>query len=222
MNSAPNVVPIFAVPFGVVTLADAQTLNTEVRPLLAARATAEWRDPADRGGSFSFRSRDDLHGWPEKPIKQLLDSMLRGVAAVAGSINELSAEQFQGLQMQSRAWFTIIGYNGCVAPTSYPNTAWAALYCVAAPPSASARFDSGALRLLESRGGTSFQDASHGGIRIPYRPGHYLWRPVPGEMAVFPASIAHEIALVRAAGSLVVVTARVRFVGSGASWMPPW
>ena len=54
------------------------------------------------------------------------------------------------------------------------------------------------------------------------RPGHYAWRPVPGQMAVFPAAITHEIALVRAAGALVIVTARVRFVASELAWMPPW
>ena len=68
-----------------------------------------------------------------------------------------------------------------------------------------------------------FQDATHSGIRVPYRPGHYAWRPVPGQMAVFPAAITHEIAMVRAAGALVIVTARVRFVASDhQAWMPPW
>jgi hypothetical protein len=42
-------------------------------------------------------------------------------------------------------------------------------------------------------------------------------------MAVFPAAITHEIAMVRAADALVIVTARVRFVASDhQAWMPPW
>jgi hypothetical protein len=41
-------------------------------------------------------------------------------------------------------------------------------------------------------------------------------------MAVFPAAITHEIALLRAAAALAIVTARVRFVASDQAWMPPW
>ena len=37
----------------------------------------------------------------------------------------------------------------------------------------------------------------------------------PGQMAVFPASLTHEIALVRSPGPLVLVTVRVRFVAPG-------
>src|SRR2546430_2062746 len=78
-------------------------------------------------------------------------------------------------------------------------------------------------RVLKHRPGPMFQDATHSGIRVPYRPGHYAWRPGPGQMAGFPAAITHEVAMVRAAGALVIVTARIRFVASDhQAWMPPW
>jgi len=67
-----------------------------------------------------------------------------------------------------------------------------------------------------------FQDVSQSAMRLPYLSGHCTWRPVPGEMAVYPAAVIHEIALLRARGRLVIVTARVRFVGSEQAWMPPW
>ncbi|TLZ32619.1 MAG: hypothetical protein E6K29_01145 [Gammaproteobacteria bacterium] len=78
------------------------------------------------------------------------------------------------------------------------------------------------LRLHECRPGTSFQDATYGGLRLPYRPSHCNWPPVPGQMAVFPAAITHEIAMVRGGGELVIVSVRVRFVASEQAWMPPW
>ncbi|TLY85561.1 MAG: sulfotransferase [Gammaproteobacteria bacterium] len=42
---APHVVPLFATPFGVVSLPEAQTLNPALAALFAERATAQWRDP---------------------------------------------------------------------------------------------------------------------------------------------------------------------------------
>jgi hypothetical protein len=96
------------------------------------------------------------------------------------------------------------------------------VYCVTAPAPSPARVDSGVLRLHESRLSTMFQDPSQAGMRFPYKSGHCTWRPVPGDMAVFPAGLTHEIALVRAPGLLTLVNARVRFVGSMGAWMPPW
>jgi hypothetical protein len=82
--------------------------------------------------------------------------------------------------------------------------------------------DSGVLRMHESRLETSFQDPAQQSNRVPYRRGHYTWRPIPGQMAVFPAALTHEIALLRAAGTLTLLSARVRFAGAGGAWMPPW
>jgi hypothetical protein len=219
---APHVVPLFATPFGVVALPEVGALNPELGALFGARATEEWRDPLVSAGPLTFRSRDDLGLWPEEPVRQAIGGVLAGVTSVARSINDLTAEQFASFRIETRAWFTIVGSDGCVSPTSYPNTSWVAIYCVAAPEPAKARVDSGVLRLHESRPGTMFQDAVHSGTRVPYRPGHCTWTPVPGQMAVFPAAITHEIALVRASGALVIITARVRYIATGLSWMPPW
>jgi hypothetical protein len=220
--SAPDVVPIFATPFGVVTLPEAEGLNAELGALFAARARPESRDPHSPRGGHTFTSRDDLAEWPDDPVKRVIGAMLRGVTAVAASISDLGPADFAALHIQARAWFTIVGADGCVPSTSYPNTSWLGIYCVATPAPARLRFDSGVLRMHETRLGSMFQDPASTAIRIPYRSGHCTWRPVAGQMAVFPAAVTHEIALVRASGPLVIVTARVRFVGTGESWMPPW
>jgi hypothetical protein len=41
-------------------------------------------------------------------------------------------------------------------------------------------------------------------------------------MAVFPASLTHEIALLRSTGQLVLVTVRVRFVAPGQQGVARW
>jgi hypothetical protein len=218
----PHVVPIFATPFGVVTIPDAETLNPALAALFAERATPERRDPSDSCGTLAFRSRDDLLEWPEAPVRQAIRGMLAGVSSVAASINAFTAEQFAALRIEARAWFTIIQPDGCVPSTNYPNTSWLAVYCVTAPEPSKARFDSGVLRMHESRLGTMFPDATNSDTRLPYRPGHCTWRPVAGELAVFPGALTHEIALLRAADALVLVSARVRFVGPHQTGTPWW
>jgi hypothetical protein len=218
----PHVVPIFATPFGVVSLPEAATLNPVLAALFAERATADRRDPGSTLGALAFHSRDDLFEWPDEPVRRVTAGILAGVRSVVASVNEFSDAEFAAFDIQSRGWFTIVRPDGCVPSTNYANTAWCAVYCVAAPAASTTRFDSGVLRMHEARLGTMFSDATNCVTRIPYRPGHYTWRPVPGQLAVFPAAITHEIALVRAAGTLVLVTARVRFVAPGQTGTPWW
>jgi hypothetical protein len=221
-SAAVHVVPIFATPFGVVSLPDAALLNPALAALFTVRTPPEWRDAGGGPGALMFRSRDDLFEWPEEPVCKLLREILSAVNAVAASISGLTEQEFGTLQLEARAWFTLVRPDGYVPSASYPNSSWLGVYCVAAPEASTARVDSGVLRLHESRLVTMFQDPTQGGMRLPYRSGHCTWRPVPGEMAVFPAAITHEIALVRATGTLILVMVRARFVGSGGAWMPPW
>jgi len=219
---APHVVPIFATPFGVLTLPQAQAINSALAELFAARAARDERREAGTPGRCVFVSRDDLLEWPEDAVRQTMREVLAGVTSVATMISELGAEELAALDIQARAWFTIVRPDGCVPATSYPNTSWLAVYCVTAPQPSQQRVDSGVLRMHESRLESSFQDPAQQSNRVPYRRGHYTWRPIPGQMAVFPAALMHEIALVRAAGALTLVTVRMRFVGSKQAWMPPW
>jgi len=220
MNATPPlVVPILATPFGVVPLPEAAVLNPALTALFRAHRAADSSPQAD---PLCYRSRDDLLGWPEEPVRTLSAAIFRGVYAVVENVNEFTAAQLHALRLEARGWFTIVQPDGCVPAATYPLTAWCAIYCVAAPPPSPARVDAGALRIYETRLGTMFQDATNSLMKLPYKPSHCSWRPVPGYMAVFPASLTHEIALFRAIGELILVTVRIRFVGPGQQGMPRW
>lgn len=220
--SSPQIVPLFAMPFGVLPLANAADLNPALTTLFAARATEAALDPGGRHAANTFVSRDDLTQWPEEPVREALRGILAGVRAMARAVSELDDARFGALRMDARAWFTIVHPEGSVPARSYANSAWVALYCVASPEPSRARLDSGVLRMHESRPGLMFQDSADSALRVPYRRGHYVWRPVPGQMALFPAALTHEIALVRSGGALVLLSARVRLLASDRSWMPAW
>ena len=221
MTAPAEVLPIFAIPFGVVTLTGGPELNGPLAALFTARTLPDLRDDA-ASPAHTFHGREDLARWQDAPVRQLVQEMLSGVASVATSVSDLTAAQFADLRLEARFRFSVIGGDGYVAARSYPNTSWAAVYCVAAPSASPTRQDSGVLRLHEFRPGGMFMDSTQATSRMPYRSGHCVWRPVPGQMAVFPATITHEIALLRADSPLILVTARVRYVGPDQPWMPPW
>jgi len=217
--AAPLVVPILATPFGVMALPEAGALNPALSSLFAARMAA---DSSPQASPLCYRSGDDLLEWPEEPVRLLAAAIFKGVYSVVESVNEFTAAQLREFQLEARGWFTIVKPDGSVPAASYPLTAWCGIYCVAAPAPSTTRADGGVLRLYETRLGTMFQDASNSVMKMPFKPNHCSWRPVPGQLAVFPASLTHEIALFRSIGELVLVTVRIRFVGPGQQGMPRW
>jgi hypothetical protein len=206
-----TVMPILATPLGVATIPDADPLNAELNPLFAQRAAA---GAASAGNPLRYVSRDDLLEWPEAPVRRLGQSMIGAVYSLVGAISELGEAQLRALKLEARAWFTVVRANGALPAANWPMTAWCAIYCVAAPPPAATRADSGVVRLYESRLSSAFQDATTAALRIPYSTSHYTWRPVAGQLVIFPGALAHEVALLKAPEPLVLVTARLRFVGA--------
>jgi hypothetical protein len=221
MNAAaPTVMPILATPLGVATIAEAAEFNGALCELFMQRAaTGHGLAPGD---PLRICSTDDLLEWPEAPVRRLANAVVGAVHQFVGSVSQISEPQLRACKMEARAWFTLIRTNGRVPAANYPLTAWCAIYCAAAPPAVDERADSGIVRLFETRLSTSFQDASNAVMRIPYSQAHYAWRPTAGQLVIFPGSLTHEVAPLRAAGGLMLVTVRLRFVGSGQQGLSRW
>jgi len=220
--AAPAIAPIFATPFAVVPLAEMAPLHAALQPLFASRAADSYRDPDMPRDPLCFRGREDLFEWQSEPVEELRRRLLAGICGAVMGANAYTETEFDALRIQARARLTIVHPDGCVPASSAPMASWSACYCVAAPSSASGRPGSGALRLYAVRDGTMFIDAANWRLREPFSRTHYLWAPVPGRMAVFPAALVHEIALNRTREDLVLVTVRVRFAHAGQVALPPW
>ena len=215
----PIVLPLFATPLGIVTLPMAEERNPQLVDLFMQRAASGGTAHAN---AKVYRSPDDLFDWPDQATRALATEILRGVCSVVETLNAFGPGQLNSFKVEARAWYTIVHQFGSLPAANYPLTAWCAMYCVEAPEPCATRQDSGVLRLYESRLGTMFQDATNSVMRVPFTSGHYAWRPVPGQVAIFPAALTHEIALVRSAGRLILVTARVRFIAPGQQGVGRW
>lgn len=218
----PLVLPIFATPFVIVPLPAAQALNEALAARCHAMAASE---PADATLSPSARcwvSRDDILSRPDPLFQSLREALLDGVCTAVSTLNDFTAEQFEALMVEARGWLTVVRPDGQVAATSYPMTSWLGVYCIAAPEPSATRFDSGVLRLYESRLGTMFSDATNAVLKMPFRTGHHAWTPAPGLLAVFPASALHEVATLRSSTPLMLATVRVRFTAPGQLGHAAW
>lgn len=217
-----NVSAMFAVPLVTLPLPSARQLNPALGALFSGRAIEAHRDPHLQPVPLCFRSREDLFEWPEEAAVQLRREILGAVCQAVMAANTFSEAEFDAFSVQARARFVIVRRDGALPASSVPLAAWCALYCVAAPSPQAARADSAMLRLYEYRMANMFLDASNWRLRPPFSPGHQLWRPRPGEIAVFPASIMHEVALNRGDSDLIMVVARIRFARPDMEALPPW
>jgi hypothetical protein len=221
MNAvAPTVMPILATPLGVATIAEAAEFNGALCELFMQRAASG--HGLGPGDPLRTCSTDDLMEWPEAPVQRLAKGVVGAVYQFVASVSQISEPQLRACKLETRAWFTLIRTNGRVPAANYPLTAWCVIYCAAAPPPVEERADSGIVRLYETRLSTSFQDASNAVMRIPYSQAHYAWRPTAGQLVIFPGSLTHEVAPLRAADGLLLVTARLRFVGSDQQGLSRW
>lgn len=214
-----TVMPILATPLGIATIPNADPLNRELSSLFAQRVAA---DATALGNPLRYVSRDDLLEWHDAPARRLGRHLIGAVYSLLGNISDLGEAQLRALKLEARAWFTVLRGNGALPAANYPMTAWCAMYCVAAPVAVGARADSGVVRLYESRLSTTFQDATTAALRIPFSSSHYSWRPVAGQLVIFPASLTHEVALLKSPEHLILVTARLRFVGAGQEGYARW
>lgn len=220
MNAAaPTVMPILATPLAIATMPDSLQLNTALLALFAQRSTLKARSQQN---PLIFSSNDDLMEWPEPPVRRWAEQIIGAVYTVIGNVSDITETQLRSLKVETRAWFTVVHPDGSVPAASFPLTSWCAIYCVTAPPPDSDRADSGVVRFYESRLGSMFQDATNAVMRIPYSSSHYAWRPEAGQVVIFPASLTHEVALLRAAGDLVLITSRIRFIGPGQQGFSRW
>jgi hypothetical protein len=221
MSAPPSfVVPIQALPFAILPLIEAASLNPVLQALFTTRAASQADGPQVH--ALRYVGRDDLTESRDPQVQSVLAGIFRAIVAVVREVNALDDVQLRAFTMQTRAWFTIVQPDGCLPPANHPLSAWCAIYCVAGPPSSATRADSGLLRILESRLSTTFADATTADMRLPYRPGHYAWRPMPGQVAIFPAGLLHEIAPLRASEPLVLVTVRARFIAPRQEGVGRW
>ena len=222
MSSPPALRAIFATPFASLPLSSGSTLNPALAALLRARTQPEQREPSTLENALTFRSREDLFGWADEPMRQLQAEMLGALAAIVNAASLYPEDHIARLRLQARARFVVVRPDGCLAGSAANNCSWCMIYCVAAPRPPDSRWDSGAVRLFDLRMRTGFVDAGNAMLRPAFNVNHHIWQPTPGYMTAFPSGIGYEVALNRTPEDVILVIARARLEAAGQESALPW
>lgn len=197
MSSTIQVRPLFAVPFGEVSMASCERLNRELEALFLQRETEEHRNPAPSHVPQleTFESRFNLFRWPEACVQELRHFMLDAIARMVIETTTLRMEDVARLQFHNHTWFHVSRYAGSFIAHNHPLAAWSAVYCVRAGEAVAEQPDSGVLRFLDVRqGAAAYTDPATTPLRRAYalRPAEF--HLVPGQMVIFPSYVFHEVA----------------------------
>lgn len=219
---AGSLTPIFATPFASLQLPVTVEFNMELQQLLHGRVGAQHRCAHKPNNPLLFQGRDELFAWQDPAVLQLRAHMLRALASVVAACNEYTDQEFGELAIDARGHCARILPDGFLPTASYTQATWCMVYCVTAPELTTDRPANAVLRIYETRLGNTLIDASNWRLKPPFGLAHHVWRPTPGYMAVFPASLPHEISLLQGRGELLLAIARARFATPGQTDLPPW
>jgi hypothetical protein len=198
-------VPLFAIPFAAVNTGADPDFNLRLVKLCESQG----HDP------LHFRGRNDLLESPDATSGELRKLLLGQSSSVVAGLSDLSAANFDKLQVQARGWCSVVQRSGHIPSQHFTGASWLAVYCAQAGESDEGIKSAGVLRLYERRLGSIFRDASTSDLKSPWRYGNHTWKPVPGCMALFPAHVPHEVSVVRSDTPLILVFAMIRFVDRG-------
>jgi hypothetical protein len=164
----PEIVPMFAVPFGFGQYEGAATLNVQLRQFALDQEASGQRNPRPltQRNAAMFESHFDLFRQPTPAIQELKRFCWDQMLAVIGQLNGYTLATLERLEIFNDAWVHVTRRGGYFSLHNHPNASWSGVYCVDPGESDPDRPESGLLSFL----GPTTASAMHfdaGNARIP-------------------------------------------------------
>jgi len=205
---APEIVPMFAVPFGFGQYEAHATLNPALRRFAFEQEAAGLRNPrplTQRNFSM-FEGNFDLFRQPDPAIQELKRFCWDQMLAMIGHLNGYSLETVERMEIFNDAWVHITRRGGYFSLHNHPNASWSGVYCVDPGTQDADRPDSGILSFL----GPTTASAMHfdaGNARIPPPFGTQMrnLRLEAGRLVLFPSWVLHEVKPFEGVGERITI-----------------
>ncbi len=202
MPSTPKLqlIPAFAVPFGLTTVADAQALNAELKSLFLQREAEgdRYRNPQQNSLKTRelFESHFDLFAWKEPCVQRLQKIITDHVLEMVGMINQYKRKTVDEFEVYADAWFHVTRKNGYFVNHNHGMASWSAVYCVdSGEKPGEPLIDSGVTRFFHPNPAASqYLDAGNLQMGLAaFSTGHKVFKLQAGQLLIFPSWIYHEV-----------------------------
>jgi hypothetical protein len=206
--SAPEILPMFAVPFGFSQYEAPGPLNQALRQFILAQEALGARNPRPltQRNNALFESNFDLFRQPDPAVQELKRFCWDRMLAVIGQLNGYTLETLERLEIFNDAWAHVTRRGGYFSLHNHPNASWSGVYCVDPGAHDADRPDSGVLSFL----GPTTTSAMHldaGNARIPPPFGSQMrnLKLEAGRLVLFPSWVLHEVKPYEGPGERITV-----------------
>ena len=193
----PDLVSMFAVPFGFSLYPDHARVNPLLkRLLLAAEAGGGAANPRPltHRNTAVFESHFNLFRNSDTAVQQLKTYCWDQLLALIGRLNSYDLSTLHRLQIYNDCWFHVTRRGGFFGLHNHPNASWSGVYCVDPGKSDAGRPDSGLLTFINPMITASMHmDAGNANMQLPFSYQLAKIRLEAGQLVLFPSWVLHDV-----------------------------
>ena len=193
---APDLVNMFAVPFGFSRYAAHEALNPRLRSFVLGQEQSRNANPRPltQRNAQVFESHFNLFRDPEPAVQELKAFCWDQLLAVIGHLNSYDLPALGRLQIFNDCWFHVTRRGGFFGVHNHPNASWSGVYCVDPGRSDPGRQDSGLLSFINPTiTSVMHMDAGVARMRLPYANQVASLSLLAGQLVIFPSWVLHEV-----------------------------
>jgi len=206
---APDLVNMFAVPFGFARYPAHQRLNPALRRFILAQeqsgAAANPRPLTQRNAAL-FESHFNLFRQNDAAIQELKAFCWDQVFALIGRLNGYDPPTLGRLQIYNDCWFHVTRRGGFFGVHNHPNASWSGIYCVDPGQHDVGKKDSGILGFINPM----IMSAMHmdaGVATMPLPHGYHVASVSleAGQLVLFPSWVLHDVKPFEGSGERITI-----------------
>jgi hypothetical protein len=205
----PELVNMFAVPFGFSRHAEPGRLNPLVKQfllLMEKSGTAANPRPFTQRNAALFESHFDLFRTADPAIQELKSFCLGSLTTLIGRLNGYDLPTLQRMQIYNDCWFHITRRGGFFGLHNHPNASWSGVYCVDPGESGQDRRESGLLCFVNPMiTSAMYLDPANARMQLPYGAHVAKVRLEAGQLVLFPSWVLHDVKPYEGGGERVTI-----------------
>jgi uncharacterized protein (TIGR02466 family) len=193
----PELVNLFAVPFGLSRYPEHARLNPQLRQILLAiekTGTAANPRPLTQRNAALFESHFDLFRVTDPAIQELKAFCWNQLLSMIGTLNGYDLPTLKKLDIYNDCWFHVTRRGGFFGLHNHPNASWSGVYCVEPGQDDPDRKDSGQLCFVNPTISSAMHiDAANARMQLPYAHHVASMRLEAGQLVLFPSWVLHDV-----------------------------
>lgn len=205
----PELVTMFAVPFGLSRHPDAARLNQQLKPVILdieAGGKAANPRPLTPRNTPTFESHFDFFRIANPAIQELKAFCWDQLLALIGRLNGYDLPTLHRLQIYNDCWFHVTRRGGFFGVHNHPNASWSGVYCVDPGQADPTKPENGLLSFINPTVSSAMHiDAGIAKMGMPFGPFCPRFRLEPGQLVMFPSWVLHEVTPFEGEGERITV-----------------